>query len=172
MRSQYATGVRNPSEITKAAQKRVRELVKNKEFYCQKIEYAEKKAKLRQDFKIKTASSKLENIMRAHLIAHSIEFIEEYAAHIYNFDFYIPSLKCVIECNSGGWHLSKNHSENDAAKKRLISERGWALLINQCPLCRFNLFFEKNCVKCLNPFKTMDNRKKYCSQNCFHARNQ
>ena len=132
MHREYKSGIRDKYEITKNANKKVRELIKQNKFVLQ---IPEKHA--HRVLSDRGIIVDLERKMKVLLDKLQIEYIHQYPIKNYFVDFAIPKLRIVIECDEK-WHNGEKKKQQDLIRQRRIEKEGWHVIrysnkqINDC----------------------------------------
>lgn len=131
--NQYAEGLRSRF-ITRKANAVFRRLCKNGDF-MRKKSFAVAKGKQERRRTKPDSASKYEKIMRAHLVAHRRDFVEEFAKDVFNIDFALVDEKIAVEVDGGCWHHYYTKKPFDIRKEKLLKKEGWSIYRNVCPFC-------------------------------------
>lgn len=104
------------------------ETIKN--IYIQNGDEIRNKHRLaRLNQKIKQKDTSIEIKIREQLIAHEIEFEQQYnIGNRFEGDFYIPDLNLIVEADGEYWHGFEEAIERDKRKNIFIFEKGFNLL--------------------------------------------
>ncbi len=116
MKREYANGTRDRFAITKKANEKMWELIKQDKWVLQAGNHT---------FFPRYFDTDIELKMEAELKKRKIKYKKQRFIAGHSVDFYIPHRKAVIECNGDYWHSPKKQREKDARKRKRIEASGF-----------------------------------------------